>query len=77
MDNAYDLRHPEEKRPDDDAVLATPNPDLPSQVIQAVKHSIGYWQRAVNWIAVNWKPDALDQLCDPKADSNPLDQDVD
>jgi hypothetical protein len=67
LDNAYYLRRPEQKRPDDDAVLVAPNPELPSQVIQAVKNSIDYWQRAVNWIAANWKPDDPGQLRNPKA----------
>jgi hypothetical protein len=38
-------------------VLVAANPDLPSEAIKAVKRSIDYWQRAVNWI-----PDHLDQL---------------
>jgi hypothetical protein len=38
------------------------DPDLPSQSIQAVKHSLDYWQRAVEWI-----PDNLNQLRDPQA----------
>jgi hypothetical protein len=67
LDTAYYLKRPDQKRPDDDAVLVAPNPELPSQVIQAVKNSIDYWQRAVDWIAVNWKPDNPGQLGDPKA----------
>src|SRR5579871_5649253 len=57
LDDAYYLKFKEKdkdfKRPDDDAVLVTPSPDLPSQAIQAVKHSIDYWQRAVKWIPEN------------------------
>jgi hypothetical protein len=62
LDNAYYLKRPGQKRPDEDVLLAAPNPDLPSQAIQAVKHSIDYWQRAVNWI-----PDNLGQLRDQEA----------
>ncbi len=51
LDDAYYLQHQELKRQDDNAVLVAPNPDLPSQAIHAVKHSIEYWRRTVNWLA--------------------------
>jgi hypothetical protein len=53
LDDAYYLRHRELTRPDDNAVLVVQNPDLPSQAILAVKHSIDYWQRAIIWVAAN------------------------
>jgi hypothetical protein len=40
-----------QKRPTDGTVLAAPNPDLPSQAIQAVKRSLDYWQNTVKWMA--------------------------
>jgi hypothetical protein len=57
LDDAYYLQHPEKGRPEDPGVLTTPDPDLPSQAIQAVKRSIDYWQRAVIWMAEH--PDEL------------------
>ncbi|HJR08474.1 MAG TPA: hypothetical protein VJ842_14530 [Pyrinomonadaceae bacterium] len=59
LDDAYYLEHPDVKRVVANAVLVAPNPDLPSQSIQAVKNSIDYWQRTVEWI-----PDHLKQLRD-------------
>jgi len=53
LDAAYTLKHPGVKQPDDRTMPLAPIPDLPSQVIQAVKSSIDYWQRAVKWIAAN------------------------
>jgi hypothetical protein len=50
LDDAFYLR-PGQKRPADDALLVAPNPDLPSQAIQAVKHSLDYWQNTVKWLA--------------------------
>jgi hypothetical protein len=59
LDDAYYMQHPELKRTADNAVLVLPNPDLPSQSIQAVKNSLDYWQRTVAWI-----PDNLEGLRD-------------
>jgi hypothetical protein len=59
FDDVYYLQHPQETRPSADAVLIPLNPDLPSEAIQAVKHSIDYWQRAVDWIPYN-----LDEIRD-------------
>ncbi|HLL70009.1 MAG TPA: hypothetical protein VK363_01175 [Pyrinomonadaceae bacterium] len=59
LDDAYYLEHPEVKRISANDVLVAPNPDLPSQSIRAVKNSIDYWQRTVEWI-----PDHLAQLRD-------------
>ncbi|HEV2800299.1 MAG TPA: hypothetical protein VGW12_07370 [Pyrinomonadaceae bacterium] len=53
LDDAYYFEHPDVKRVAADAVLVPPNPDLPSQSIQAVKNSIDYWQRTVEWIPKN------------------------
>src|SRR5256885_2270422 len=57
LDDAWYLDHPNEKRPIDGAAAAMPNPDLPSQSIQAVKNSLDYWLAAINWISngENWK----------------------
>jgi hypothetical protein len=64
LDDAYYSQHKEVKRPEEKAVLVAPNPDLPSQAILAVKHSIDYWQRAVAWIS---KPENLEGLRDKEA----------
>lgn len=56
-DNYYDRT--KQKRPADSAVLVAPNPDLPSQAIQAVKRSLDYWQNTVKWIS---KPENLGRL---------------
>lgn len=50
LDDSYYCQHKELKRSEDGAVGAI-NPDLPSQAIQAVKNSIDYWQRAVDWLS--------------------------
>lgn len=50
LDDAYYLEHPDVKRVSANEVLVAPNPDLPSQSIRAVKNSIDYWQRTVEWI---------------------------
>jgi hypothetical protein len=39
-----------------DDLLIPPDPALPSQVLQAVKQSIEYWQRAVLWLGAMPKP---------------------
>src|SRR5437588_12345024 len=63
LDQAYYRVHPDIKPPGADDPLTPLNPDLPSQAIQAVKHSLDYWQRTVTWICssneLNLKP-ALD-----------------
>src|SRR5205823_12002949 len=51
LDDAYYDRHPGLKRPGSEDGLVHTNPDLPSEAIRAVKHSIDYWQRTVEWIA--------------------------
>jgi hypothetical protein len=53
LDDAYYLHHPKQPRLGDSDVLVPLNPDLPSQVLQAVKNSVNYWQRAVTWIIDN------------------------
>ncbi|HEX8458911.1 MAG TPA: hypothetical protein VF656_16575 [Pyrinomonadaceae bacterium] len=63
LDDAYYLEHPDVKRVSADAVLVAPNPDLPSQSIQAVKNSIDYWQRTVEWI-----PDNREKLRDQSSE---------
>jgi hypothetical protein len=50
LDQAYYRVHPDIKPPGADDPLTPLNPDLPSQAIQAVKHSLNYWQRTVTWI---------------------------
>jgi len=50
LDQAYYRVHPDIKPPGADDPLTPLNPDLPSQAIQAVKHSLDYWQRTVTWI---------------------------
>jgi hypothetical protein len=60
LDDSYYAQHTGLKRSDDGAIGAI-NPDLPSQAIQAVKNSIDYWQRAVDWIA---NPDNQGKLRD-------------
>jgi hypothetical protein len=40
-----------QKAPSAGTGTAAPNPGLPSEAILAVKHSIDYWQRTVEWIA--------------------------
>jgi len=50
LDQAYYRVHPDIKPPGADDPLTPLNPDLPSQGIQAVKHSLNYWQRTVTWI---------------------------
>lgn len=50
LDDAFYVRT-SLKRPEENAVLQIPNPDLPSQAITAVKHSIEFWQRTIKWIA--------------------------
>jgi hypothetical protein len=51
LDAAHFQDHPEQKAPDPTASLAIPNPDLPSQSIQAIKNSLDYWIAAVKWVA--------------------------
>src|SRR6266566_2753525 len=50
LEKAYYRVHPDIKPPGADDPLTPLNPDLPSQGIQAVKHSLNYWQRTVTWI---------------------------
>ena len=50
LDQAYYRVHPDIKPVGADDPLTPLNPDLPSQAIQAVKHSLDYWQRTVTWI---------------------------
>ncbi|MBK6326054.1 MAG: hypothetical protein IPF56_08950 [Chloroflexi bacterium] len=40
-----------------DDLLVRPDPSLPSNVLQAVKQSIEYWQRTVIWLGAEEKPD--------------------
>ncbi|HEY2383510.1 MAG TPA: hypothetical protein VGK48_20240 [Terriglobia bacterium] len=51
LDDAYYLEHPEQKKPTDTDSPSTPNPDLPSQSIRAIKDSLDYWLAAVKWIS--------------------------
>jgi hypothetical protein len=48
LDDDYYAANKDVKRPDEGTT--TTNPDLPSQAILAVKRSIDYWQRTVEWI---------------------------
>ena len=50
LDDAYYLKPENAGRRKTDAATAMPNPELPSQAIQAVKKSIDYWQRTINYI---------------------------
>jgi len=56
LDDAYYQLHPDQKRPAEDAVLVWPNPDAPGQAIHAVKQSLDYWCRAVEWISKDGTP---------------------
>ena len=47
LDQAYYRVNPDIKPPAADNPLTPLNPDLPSQAIQAVKHSLDYWQRTI------------------------------
>src|SRR5581483_7940079 len=70
LDTAFYQKHPELKPTKDQQsgdtdsnAIVVPNPDLPSQAIEAVKHGLDYWQRAVLWI-----PDNKDKLSDDGKD---------
>lgn len=43
-----------------DDLLVRPDPSLPSNVLQAVKQSIEYWQRTVIWLGAEEKPDTAE-----------------
>jgi hypothetical protein len=47
LDEAYYRVNPNIKRTDPNDPTIPPNPDLPSQAIQAVVQSLNYWQRAI------------------------------
>jgi hypothetical protein len=47
LDGAYYRVNPDVKPPSADDPLAPLNPDLPSQAIEAVSHSLDYWQRTI------------------------------
>lgn len=47
LDLAYYRVNPQAKLPASDDPLAPPNIDLPGQSLEAVKHSLDYWQRTV------------------------------
>jgi len=49
LDEAFYHEHPDVPRPVDGVATAR-QLDLPSEAILAVKHSIDYWQRAVDWV---------------------------
>jgi hypothetical protein len=51
LDDEFYQLHTEVRRPADGAAASAPNPDLPSECILAVKHSIDYWQRTIQWLA--------------------------
>ncbi len=51
LDDAWYKRNPTVTRQDDDgAVLQAPNPDLPNQAIHAVKVSLDFWQRTIDYV---------------------------
>lgn len=77
LDDAYYLRTGQ-TRPAADAILVAPNPEVPSQVINAVKHSLDYWVRAVKWVTssdtpLNWSAWEQSDKClteDPRRQSS-------
>ncbi len=56
LDEAYYRINTAVNQPGPDDPLAALNPDLPSQAIQAVKHSLDYWERAITRICEEKKP---------------------
>src|SRR5262249_17573978 len=57
LDDAYLSQHPDMKAADGDAVLVEANTALPSHAITAVKRSLDFWQRAVEWTcSQEWEP---------------------
>jgi len=80
LDQAYYRVHPDIKPPGADDPLTPLNPDLPSQAIQAVKHSLDYWQRTVTWICSSNEtnqpaldPSSVGKTIKPAIDSVPAD----
>jgi hypothetical protein len=56
LDVAYYSIRKDLKLPGAGDLLAPLNPDLPSQAIQAVKHSLDYWERAIACMCMKKKP---------------------
>jgi hypothetical protein len=84
LDQAYYRVNPDIKPPGADDPLTPLNPDLPSQAIQAVKHSLDYWQRTVTWICSSNEtnqpalkpaldPSSVGKTIKPAIDSAPTD----
>ncbi len=70
FEDAYFRLNPTQQRSPDDALLVWPNPDLPNQMVHAVKQSLDYWQRAVAWITNALPPVPVASTVLVPADSN-------
>lgn len=59
LDEAYYRVNPNIKRADPDEPTTSPNPDLPSQAIQAIVQSLNYWQRAITRTCICKQKDGI------------------
>lgn len=51
LDDKYHARNPTRRSPARSSELVMPDPEAPSQALQAVRHSLDYWQRTVDWVS--------------------------
>jgi lambda repressor-like predicted transcriptional regulator len=71
LDQAYYRVNPNAKMPASDDPLAPPNIELPSQSLEAVRHSLDYWQRTVALLCSPGEPTIKPALNPSSASSLP------